>query len=383
MADIHSLPTAFAPAERAGADELRADIAAFADSSLLRTMLDAVPGPYVVLNHSRQMVFANRSLLAMTGASTQEEVIGKRFGEVVGCAHAQETAGGCGTTEFCRTCGAVNASLNGLAGRVDVQECRISLVDGNALDLRVSATPLDHAGERFAMFAVQDISHEKRRRALERIFFHDLLNTAGGMLGYADIMTNASTEELEPLIQEMHELADQLVGEIKAQQILAAAENGELQIAYAPVEAAALLHTVVMLYGSHPAAMQRTIKMGEVETVHFSSDPTLVRRVLGNLVKNALEASAPGETVTVGCRAEAGGVRFMVHNTAVMPDSVRLQVFQRSFSTKGSGRGLGTYSVKLLTERYLQGRVTFSSCSGQGTVFHVWLPRAVCPAVDA
>ena len=38
-----------------------------------------------------------------------------------------------------------------------------------------------------------------------------------------------------------------------------------------------------------------------------------------------------------------------------MPDEVKAQIFERSFSTKGRGRGIGTYSIKLLTERYLEG----------------------------
>ena len=54
-----------------------------------------------------------------------------------------------------------------------------------------------------------------------------------------------------------------------------------------------------------------------------------------------------------------------------MPEYVRAHVFQRSFSTKGSGRGLGTYGVKLLTESYMGGRVWFDSAAGEGTTFHV------------
>ena len=52
-----------------------------------------------------------------------------------------------------------------------------------------------------------------------------------------------------------------------------------------------------------------------------------------------------------------------------MPRSAQLQIFQRSFSSKGDGRGLGTYSVKLLTERYLGGSVAFDSTLEQGTTF--------------
>ena len=38
-----------------------------------------------------------------------------------------------------------------------------------------------------------------------------------------------------------------------------------------------------------------------------------------------------------------------------------IQTETLSFSTKGAGRGLGTYGMKLLTERYLNGSVSFVS----------------------
>jgi signal transduction histidine kinase len=52
-----------------------------------------------------------------------------------------------------------------------------------------------------------------------------------------------------------------------------------------------------------------------------------------------------------------------------MAREIQLQIFQRSFSTKGPGRGLGAYSIKLLTEQYLQGSVTFSTSPKKGTTF--------------
>ena len=56
-------------------------------------------------------------------------------------------------------------------------------------------------------------------------------------------------------------------------------------------------------------------------------------------------------------------------------DDIQLQIFQRSFSTKGLTRGLGTYSVKLLTENYLKGKVSFMSNALEGTVFSVELKK--------
>jgi signal transduction histidine kinase len=66
-----------------------------------------------------------------------------------------------------------------------------------------------------------------------------------------------------------------------------------------------------------------------------------------------------------------------------MPADVQLQMFHRSFSTKGKGRGTGTYSVKLLTEKYLQGRVAFTSTPASGTTFEVTLPYALPMAAAA
>jgi sensor histidine kinase regulating citrate/malate metabolism len=52
-----------------------------------------------------------------------------------------------------------------------------------------------------------------------------------------------------------------------------------------------------------------------------------------------------------------------------------MQLFQRSFSTKGNGRGIGTYSIKLLTENYLKGKVSFFSNEEEGTVFSIELNK--------
>ena len=99
-------------------------------------------------------------------------------------------------------------------------------------------------------------------------------------------------------------------------------------------------------------------------------------RVLGNMLKNGLEATAQGQTVTMDCLDQGQEVVFAVHNPAVIPEEVQLQVFQRSFSTKGQpGRGIGTYSMKLLGEQYLGGKVAFVSRSPEGTTFTLTLPK--------
>jgi sensor histidine kinase regulating citrate/malate metabolism len=51
-----------------------------------------------------------------------------------------------------------------------------------------------------------------------------------------------------------------------------------------------------------------------------------------------------------------------------------VKIFKKTFSTKGSGRGLGTYSAKLLTEKFLKGRMYFESNADIGTIFYAVYP---------
>lgn len=130
-----------------------------------------------------------------------------------------------------------------------------------------------------------------------------------------------------------------------------------------------------MTYRQHYVAAGREIHLApDVVDVELVTDVNLIRRVLSNMLKNALEAVSVGEVVTMGCQMVGKQVQFWVHNPGYIPREVQLQLFQRSFSTKGARRGLGTYSMRLLSERYLQGAVTFSSSSEFGTRFEATYP---------
>jgi signal transduction histidine kinase len=262
-------------------------------------------------------------------------------------------------------------------GSADVQECRITRESRDALDLKVWATPFPIGEDRFTIFAVDDISHEKRRRALERVFFHDVLNTATGIRVTANLLRPAPDSTRAPLSL-IPNLLDRLIEEIEIQKQLTAAECGELTLQPVSVEVTALLYEVAHLYGYGGADMgPRVLVDVPQEQLRLVSDRTLLRRVIGNMLRNAVEASRPTDTVTLGCRRDEQEVEFWVHNPGYIPREVQLQLFQRSFSTKGSGRGLGTYSIRLLSERYLKGSIAFTSSAEGGTTFRARYPTII------
>ncbi len=377
-----TLPTQFAPAARASREALTDQSRLLEASPFVVDLLDSFPEPVVLLNPERQIVLANDKLAALLN-KPRSAVVGFRPGEVFGCIHSGESAGGCGTTVFCSECGAVAAILESQkTGEKAVQECRLKRRPGTEpedLDLRIWATPLVAWGREFTVFAIRDTTDEKRRLVLERMFFHDLLNAAGGLQGLLKLWPLFTGPELAEAERTAEQLSDQIVEEIQSQRDLAAAERGELRARPVKVDAAEVVGRLCIEYSRHPVSEGKTILPPEVEgETSFVTDPALLHRVLGNLVKNAVEASAPGEPVSVAFTGANGSRVFRVKNVAVMPQPVQLQMFQRSFSTKApTGRGIGAYSVRLLTERYLKGNVSFRSEEGLGTVFSVSLPEAI------
>lgn len=377
-----ALPTRFAPAERYPLDVIRRQNELFRSSSeLLAAVLDVCPCLAGAVNNRRQIVYSNKALLEYVGAREVWQVLGMRPGEAVDCVHAGEGAGGCGTAEACRYCGAVLAVLDALNGKASERECRITrVVDGGleSLDLFVSAAPVSVDGETFAALAIQDISHEKRRRALERIFFHDVMNTAGAVRGLADVLAERTEDGGKRLAESLRSASHQLVAEISAHRTLAAAESNELEISPELVNTLAVLRDLEARWSRLPQARGRTIAIApQCYDTTMVTDRTLLARVLDNMMKNALESSRAGERVEAGCRQAEGEIEFWVRNPGFMPREVQLQIFQRSFSTKGAGRGLGTYSMRLLTTRYLGGTVSFSSEPGTGTEFRARYPRVL------
>ena len=122
----------------------------------------------------------------------------------------------------------------------------------------------------------------------------------------------------------------------------------------------------------------RTIEESCFDTAFvLNTDLMLVSRTLGNMLLNALEATPDGGRVLLETRREDDAVCWAVSNSGHIPENIQKRIFQRHFSTKeGSGRGFGTYSMKLFAEHYLNGSITFASSAETGTVFTLRLPVA-------
>jgi signal transduction histidine kinase len=374
------METYFAPAGRDPRETVAATHAEIEALSFIKEVFNAFPFIAGILNDKRQIIYSNQVMLESFNFHSLEEILGNRPGEIFQCIHSAEMPGGCGTSESCRHCAAVKTILQSQETRKPVTDhCMLRVKTDQreeCLDVEMTATPFFLEHKQYTVLTITDISARKRKEVLEKIFFHDILNTAGTLQGLIDLLKQLTNPlKIKQFINMLDEITRELTEEIFAQKYLLTAENGELTIQLSSVDSLRILKSLKDDFRNNEIALGKTIVVDKTSaSIHLITDTGLLRRVLINMLKNALEATGEDEKVTMHCEEKEGHAVFSVHNSLYIPREIQLQLFQRSFSTKGKGRGLGTYSMKLLGERYLRGHVYFETDILSGTTFYFKIP---------
>lgn len=371
----------FNPLMRQDETALHRELQAVASSPVMGAVLDAAGCDLIVVNRQLQIVAANGRFLARMPVASPLPLLGQRIGEPLRCVHAASGDFGCATHDGCAFCGALNTILQSRErGNPVTGECLMSR-EGEAgelaVELSVTATPLTLEGSAFTVVSLLDISDRKRREILERLFVHDIKNSLQGILGWSEILAETPEGHDEKLATRISALTRSLAEEVETHRMVMAAESDNLGPAVVEVSPAEVIARVQALFIHHQEAYGKSLLTEPPEPdCPLHTDPAVLRRVLVNMVTNALEATPPDGKIRIGGRASQRQFQFYVWNPGEIPAAVRASIFKRSFSTKASrGRGLGTYSMKLFGEKVLGGRVRFSSGAEGGTTFCLELPR--------
>lgn len=366
------METYFAPAERATDVELTNEIEIVSNSPVMTGLLHTISGLIAVLDENRQIVSINASFLEMLGIDDPLKVLGLRPGEAVKCIHADKEPAGCGTTKFCSSCGAAIAIVSSLEQNKTVERiCAISVSrDDKIVDIAflVKSHPVTIEDKNFILLFFQDITQEQQRAALERTFFHDISNMLQMLLGASEILVETEHSALADTILQT---TLRLNNEIAIQRSLAQSEASDYEMSRRDVTIRSILAEIQVLYRNHPAAKNKYIKFQEdLQDILFNTDPSLLSRVLCNMLTNALEATAENGVVKIWTEHEDSQIKFCIWNEQEIPPEIVNRVFQRNFSTKnGAGRGIGTFSMRLFGEDILGGQVAFTTSENKGTVF--------------
>ena len=106
----------------------------------------------------------------------------------------------------------------------------------------------------------------------------------------------------------------------------------------------------------------------------FISDFSMVKRILFNLVNNAVQAMPKDGTLTIRAFSNSDQVFVVVEDTGVgIPEDIKPKLFTPMLTTKSKGQGFGLAVVKRFVEA-LNGTITFESQEERGTKFTIGLP---------
>ncbi len=369
--------TFFAPAERSSEEKILDEHKTVLESLFVRSVMDAINSLSVILDENRQIIFANQGLIDFMGIKDMSEALGLRPGEALSCINANGP-GGCGTSKNCRMCGAVNTILRSMDSQKPAfSECLIASTANNHFEFKAYCAPLVLHGHTFIVMTLTDLSEQKRKQLLEHFFLNDLANQTNNLQGLSYLIKESGDpEESFELTRNLCLISDTISDVTRSYRELVSAENGKLSTEITQTTAQDMVGAAVLSACYLDIAKGKSVIADRAPSgVTFQTDPMLLQRVLLNMLKNALEAIPEGEIVRIGHTApEQGRISFYVQNPGVISDQAQALIFHRSFSTKGQGRGLGTYSMKLMGERYLKGAVGFESNEEVQTRFFITLP---------
>ncbi len=369
------MDTYFAPAQRSSPEGLQSELEIISRNPVIDGLLKAVSGLLAVLDEHRQILTVNDSLCQMLGLANARDVLGLRPGEAIACIHAQEAPAGCGTTKHCVSCGAAIAIVSSLANdRPEERICAATVKrNGGTIDIcfQVRSVPIRFEERQFILLFLQDITRQQNLAAIEKIFFHDINNLACCLVGATELFPHS--KDLNKLNEIIALSARRLKSEIDIQKALFNSKNPGYQLSLRRLKIADIFGELQGVMDNHPAAQNKHLTISPpLSRRDILTDLSLVLRILTNMLTNAFEATANGGEVKLWADLGPEQISFCVWNDQAIPEDLRLRIFQRNFTTKpGPGRGLGTYSMKLLGEDIMKGKIDFTSTPSEGTIFRL------------
>ncbi len=209
---------------------------------------------------------------------------------------------------------------------------------------------------------------------------HDLRTPLTRLRGHAELaLRNGNVEEYEEALAMVVEQTDQAGDLLSALMDIAEAEQGMLSLEGIPCNLSTLAAEVIDMYELIAEEKGQSLALKTPEEVLLSGDPVRLRRILGNLVDNALKYSPEGGRIDIRCGMNEGtSWAEIIDDGPGVPEEETERVFERLYRgdrSRGSrGLGLGLSMVKALVEAH-SGWVEISNIEGRGACFRVSFPQ--------
>ena len=211
---------------------------------------------------------------------------------------------------------------------------------------------------------------------------HDLKSPITRIRGMAEVTLTTGKEigEYETMAAGTVEECDRLLDMINTMLMITKAESGLHRLDEQPVDMVRLVRDACELL--EPVAEDRGLSLAceTPETLPLSGDPSMIQRILSNLLDNAIKYTPSGGSATVSLSEKDGTEAIVtVHDTGLgIPADDLPHIFERFYrcdhSRSQPGTGLGLSLARALARAH-QGDITVTSTLGQGSTFTLTLPK--------
>ena len=232
----------------------------------------------------------------------------------------------------------------------------------------------------------------RRQRELERVrddlmkmIVHDLKTPLTSVLATLELLGDGDLGPLTarqlPLVQDAMRKSEELLALIEDLLEVRRIEESAITLSLERIETDVLVRDVMKDWTVRFDQEQTKVRTDIASDAPvLTADRGLLKRVLGNLIQNALVHSPVPIELTVAVRADGPGVRFSISDTGpgIPPEfhDVIFRKFQQlhtSWVPRVRTSGLGLTFCRLVTEAH-GGRIWVQSSEGKGSTFHVALP---------
>lgn len=222
---------------------------------------------------------------------------------------------------------------------------------------------------------IQRLLRDEERQAwqsLVRVLGHEINNSLSPIASIADTLTRLTRRGLQP--DDSERLREGLGVIIERSQSLTGFLHRYHQLTKLPAPQrepaplAAMIARVAALFEGH------RIDTAGPPALQIFVDPAQFEQLLVNLLKNAIEASAPEEPVEISWSVEPGRVRIAIRDRGPGLSDTR-NLFVPYYSTKPGGSGIGLFLSRQIAFNH-DGEVQLHNHGdGRGAEAVIWVPH--------
>ena len=213
---------------------------------------------------------------------------------------------------------------------------------------------------------------------------HDLKTPVARIQGLAEVLLRKASERLIDRDKEtLHHIissTDELNRFISSILELTKVESNNIHLTLESKDVNQLIEKAVEGFKAQARAGQLRITTKLEPLFPIKVDPTLMSKILNNLIDNALKYSPKNSEVFIESKESGDWVEISITDQGIgMTEAERSSLFTRFYRAKNdtttqiTGTGLGLYLTKYFIEAH-SGRVEVESEQGKGSTFRIFLP---------